>query len=190
MLSFLRRKVAKKPAIAAQLLSIVDADTAGFVGLIEQLSLGERLMILVGYTVVQPVYFGTLGAARQNGMDFKIDDLIISMGDKYENQADDQINSRRIYWCMMAACLMKIDWSASKNIENGGKIWSSLLTSIEIASGALSHNVIWSDEEKETFLRADANLIMEMMAKLYMPKAYKDSAAIKDICLEKHLFIN
>jgi hypothetical protein len=95
-----------------------------------------------------------------------------------------------MWWILIAFCIRKMDWTwAGTHPELGASVWCHLVSSLSVASGALAHNVIWTDEEKNSFLQNPPDLVMQIMANIYMPRAYTGTALVRKLCDEHNLHI-
>lgn len=138
----------------------------------------ESLMTLVAYTVNHRTLSSVISIARTEKIAFSIDDAILQSFRAFEREAKNEIMSRRHWWAMMAACIYKFDarW-ATELPEQGARIWLSLLNSVEVADGALQHNVVWSDEEKSALLASDAPCSLFVM---YVPEPYRGTPLMRE----------
>jgi hypothetical protein len=59
---------------------------------------------------------------------------------------------------------------------------------MEVAQGALTNNILWSEEEKEIFL-LPTEAAMRTIANIYIPKNYRNTDAIRKLRAKRAIYI-
>jgi hypothetical protein len=171
-----------------RLVAIIANNPAFLAELIAGSSNNERLMILVAYTVVQPHFISLNSLHFAHNRPFSIDDFINAAKQEYKKQDGDVVNSRRMWWCLIAACILKLTRTNNPDLEAGGMIWRHLILSMEVAQGALTNNMLWSEYEKKPFLRP-THSAMQVIANIYIPKNFRYTDAIEKLRAESGIII-
>jgi hypothetical protein len=184
----------KKPSpslISVQLAELMIARPDAFADVIVSMTPGERLMTLLGRSVAMPLILACKSVARSDGFEFDVIDFA-KQGEEssVENQDKNEVMSRRLWWCMMGSLIIRFDWVVGlENSEAGGRIWAALLEPLSISHTALQHNVLWKDEEKESYISGTPSQRMQLFGSLDVPKSYLPSRAIKKLAELHHLFL-
>ena len=185
----------KKPEptlLSAQLAELMVSRPDAFAEAIVSMIPGERLMTLLGRSVAMPLVLACKSVARKDGFDFDVLDFATeSEKSSIENQNKNEVMSRRLWWCMMGSLIIRFDWVVGpENCEAGGRIWAALLESLSISDTALSHNVLWADEEKESYMSGTTSQRMQLFGSLDVPKKYISSRAIRELAETNRLFLS
>lgn len=175
---FKRKK--EEPSVGTALLRMARDEPDQFAAFIEERTVGERMMILVGQSVAKITIQVAEAVARRTSQPLSLDGLVGDMERSYRRHAGtDEVVSRRLWWCLVGACVFEFGRVAdASRTEAGGRVWAALLSSLEIANTALADNSLWSKDEKALFLFPDLRIGVQVLGKSEVPKPFRTSQAM------------
>ena len=126
--------------------------------------------------------------ARKTGKTYTLEEFISGCWDHQEN-AEDEINSRRWAWLLYASLLMRLEKLARDNSETaeiGAQIWCSIAQDAPRLKVLLPNNVVWKPDEKTWFdLTLEDDEIVRVTINVFMPSEFAEIKSVFDFARSK-----